>query len=101
MRLTYKDLANELGVSEQAIKQYPKVKRELMMLGLKSKSASLSLIEKEIIEIGIKVDRLDAELKEWEKYNAKENDISREEIAGLKKLMIKFVKLNKNKSFTI
>lgn len=31
---TYKDLALYLGVSEQAVKQYPKKKRHLMILGL-------------------------------------------------------------------
>lgn len=31
---TYKDLALYLGVSEQAVKQYPKNKRHLMVLGL-------------------------------------------------------------------
>ena len=30
----YKDLALRLGVSEQAVKQYPKEKRLLMILGL-------------------------------------------------------------------
>ncbi len=30
----YKDLATRLGVSEQAVKQYPKDKRYLMILGL-------------------------------------------------------------------
>ena len=34
----YKDLATYLGVSEQAVKQYPKVKRELMLIGLKYKT---------------------------------------------------------------
>jgi len=31
---TYKQLAEYLGVSEQAVKQYPKQKRTLMVLGL-------------------------------------------------------------------
>jgi hypothetical protein len=31
---TYKDLALYLSVSEQAIKQYPKIKRDLMIQGL-------------------------------------------------------------------
>ncbi len=31
----YKELAKYLGVSEQAVKQYPKIKRELMLYGLK------------------------------------------------------------------
>lgn len=31
---TYKDLANYLNVSEQAVKQYPKKKRSLMIYGL-------------------------------------------------------------------
>ena len=31
---TYKDIAEHLGVTEQAVKQYPKKKRELMKLGL-------------------------------------------------------------------
>ena len=35
----YKELASYLGVSEQAVKQYPKVKRELMLYGLKYKKA--------------------------------------------------------------
>ena len=35
---TYKKLALYLGVSEQAVKQYPKVKRELMLYGLKAKT---------------------------------------------------------------
>jgi len=30
---TYKDLAERLSVSEQAVKQYPKAKRHLMILG--------------------------------------------------------------------
>jgi len=30
----YKELAEELGVSEQAVKQYEKKKRSLMLLGL-------------------------------------------------------------------
>lgn len=34
----YKDLALYLGVSEQAVKQYPKIKRELMLYGLKAKT---------------------------------------------------------------
>ena len=34
----YKELATYLGVSEQAVKQYPKVKRELMLHGLKAKT---------------------------------------------------------------
>lgn len=33
-RPTYKQLAEYLGVSEQAVKQYPKVKRDLMIAGL-------------------------------------------------------------------
>ena len=33
----YKELAEYLGVSEQAVKQYPKNKRELMLYGLKAK----------------------------------------------------------------
>lgn len=33
----YKELASYLGVSEQAVKQYPKKKRELMLYGLKAK----------------------------------------------------------------
>jgi len=33
---TYKQLADYLGVSEQAVKQYPKVKRYLMLLGLQT-----------------------------------------------------------------
>ncbi len=33
----YKDLAKYLGVSEQAVKQYPSKKRELMLIGLKYK----------------------------------------------------------------
>lgn len=35
----YKELASYLGVSEQAVKQYPKDKRELMLFGLKAKKA--------------------------------------------------------------
>lgn len=35
---TYKELASYLGVSEQAVKQYPKIKRELMLYGLKAKT---------------------------------------------------------------
>ena len=31
---TYKDIAKHLGVSEQAVKQYPKTKRDLFKLGL-------------------------------------------------------------------
>ncbi len=31
---TYKQLAEYLGVTEQAVKQYPKLKRDLMILGL-------------------------------------------------------------------
>ena len=31
---TYKMLADYLGVSEQAVKQYPKLKRNLMIQGL-------------------------------------------------------------------
>ena len=31
---TLKELANYLGVSEQAVKQYPKDKKKLMVLGL-------------------------------------------------------------------
>lgn len=31
----YKELADHLGVSEQAVKQYPKEKRRLMLIGLK------------------------------------------------------------------
>jgi len=31
---TYKELAIYLNVSEQAVKQYPKIKRELMIYGL-------------------------------------------------------------------
>jgi len=31
---TYKELANYLGVSESAVKQYPPKKRTLMVLGL-------------------------------------------------------------------
>lgn len=34
----YKELASYLGVSEQAVKQYPKTKRELMLYGLKAKT---------------------------------------------------------------
>ena len=34
----YKELAKYLGVSEQAVKQYPKIKRELMLYGLKAKA---------------------------------------------------------------
>jgi len=34
---TYKELANYLGVIEQTVKQYPKIKRELMVLGLMKK----------------------------------------------------------------
>ena len=30
----YKELAARLGVSESAVKQYPKLKRELMLKGL-------------------------------------------------------------------
>ena len=30
----YKELAEYLGVSEQAVKQYPKIKRDLMIQGL-------------------------------------------------------------------
>ena len=30
---TYKQLAEYLGVSEQAVKQYPKIKRDLLVLG--------------------------------------------------------------------
>jgi len=33
----YKELAKYLSVSEQAVKQYPKIKRELMLFGLKAK----------------------------------------------------------------
>lgn len=33
-RPTYKQLAEYLGVSEQAVKQYPKKKRDLMIVGL-------------------------------------------------------------------
>ena len=33
---TYKQLADYRGVTEQAVKQYPKLKRELMILGLSS-----------------------------------------------------------------
>ena len=35
----YKELAEYLGVSEQAVKQYPKPKRELMLYGLKYKKS--------------------------------------------------------------
>jgi hypothetical protein len=31
----YKELAQYLGVTEQAVKQYPKKKRRLMLIGLK------------------------------------------------------------------
>lgn len=31
---TYRQLAEYLGVSEQAVKQYPKIKRDLMIQGL-------------------------------------------------------------------
>lgn len=31
---TYKELAEYLSVSEQAVKQYPKIKRDLMIQGL-------------------------------------------------------------------
>lgn len=31
---TYKQLAEYLAVSEQAVKQYPKLKRDLMVMGL-------------------------------------------------------------------
>ena len=34
---TYKDLALYLGVTEQAVKQYPKIKRDLMILGFWTK----------------------------------------------------------------
>ena len=34
---TYKILADYLGVTEQAVKQYPKQKRYLMILGLQAK----------------------------------------------------------------
>ena len=37
----YKELAEYLKVSEQAIKQYPKIKRELMLYGLKAKKDKL------------------------------------------------------------
>lgn len=37
----YKELASYLGVSEQAVKQYPKDKRELMLYGLKAKTVWL------------------------------------------------------------
>lgn len=37
----YKELALYLGVSEQAVKQYPKNKRELMLYGLKAKTVWL------------------------------------------------------------
>jgi len=43
----YKDLADYLGVSEQAIKQYPKIKRELMLIGLKYKKYWESIKSKE------------------------------------------------------
>ena len=34
MKITYKILAEYLGVSESAVKQYNKKKRELMLIGL-------------------------------------------------------------------
>jgi len=37
----YKDLAKYLGVSEQAVKQYPPKKRELMLIGLKYKKKEM------------------------------------------------------------
>jgi hypothetical protein len=40
----YKQLACYLGVSEQAVKQYDPVKRELMLLGLKVKSEENKMI---------------------------------------------------------
>lgn len=43
---TYKQLAEELNVSEQAVKQYPKNKRELMLHGLKAKKIFLDDYEK-------------------------------------------------------
>jgi len=36
---TYKELAEYLGVSEAAVKQYPPLKRELMQIGLRVKKA--------------------------------------------------------------
>lgn len=36
-KITYKTLADYLGVSESAVKQYNPVKRELMILGLSVK----------------------------------------------------------------
>lgn len=36
-KVLYKDLADYLGVSEQAVKQYDPIKRELMLLGLQKK----------------------------------------------------------------
>lgn len=37
IKLVYKDLADYLGVTEQAVKQYDPTKRELMLLGLQKK----------------------------------------------------------------
>ena len=42
----YKELAKYLGVSEQAVKQYPKIKRELMLYGLKAKTVWLDDTDK-------------------------------------------------------
>jgi len=40
---TYKQLADYLGVTEQAVKQYPKIKRDLMIQGLWRLKESSSL----------------------------------------------------------
>ena len=52
---TQADLAEFLGVSVSAVKQYPKKKRELMILGLWLQRSSISS-EKEIEKIVAEID---------------------------------------------
>ena len=40
-KVTYKELASYLGVSESAVKQYSSIKRNLMLLGLEKKNEIL------------------------------------------------------------
>ena len=42
-KITYKELAEYLGVSESAVKQYNKKKRELMLIGLAVKKNRQSI----------------------------------------------------------
>jgi predicted transcriptional regulator len=45
-KATYQELADELGVTVSAVSKYPKLKRDLMLYGLKAKQIHKSNLQK-------------------------------------------------------